>query len=153
MRARASTAGQRIAALPWWRRWPTQREWLWFAAALPVLFVVYALLLIPFTPSISDIRKAKLEQPAQILSADGKLLGEFKRSNRQWVPLEQISPAVVKALVATEDHRFYEHHGMDFTRTVGSVIHTLGGNPRAAPPSPSSWRAISTPRKSAAPAM
>lgn len=130
MRARASTLGQRIAALPWWRRWPTRREWLWFAAALPVLFVVYVLLLIPFTPSISDIRKAKLEQPAQILSADGKLIGEFKRSNRQWVPLEQISPAVVKALVATEDHRFYEHHGMDFTRTVGSVIHTLGGNPQ-----------------------
>ena len=130
MRARASTAGQRIAGLPWWRRWPTRREWLWFAAALPVLFVVYVLLLIPFTPSISDIRKAKLEQPAQILSADGKLIGEFKRSNRQWVPLEQISPAVVKALVATEDHRFYEHHGMDFTRTVGSVIHTLGGNPQ-----------------------
>ncbi|MDR3067252.1 MAG: transglycosylase domain-containing protein [Comamonas sp.] len=130
MRARASTAGQRIAALPWWRRWPTRREWLWFAAALPVLFVVYVLLLIPFTPSISDIRKAKLEQPAQILSADGKLIGEFKRSNRQWVPLEQIAPAVVKALVATEDHRFYEHHGMDFTRTVGSVIHTLGGNPQ-----------------------
>ncbi|WP_182287322.1 penicillin-binding protein 1A [Comamonas testosteroni] len=130
MRARASTAGQRIAALPWWRRWPTRREWRWFAAALPVLFVVYVLLLIPFTPSISDIRKAKLEQPAQILSADGKLIGEFKRSNRQWVPLEQISPAVVKALVATEDHRFYEHHGMDFTRTVGSVIHTLGGNPQ-----------------------
>ncbi len=129
-RARASTLGQRIAALPWWRRWPTRREWLWFAAALPALFVVYVLVLVPFTPSISDIRKAKLEQPAQILSADGKLIGEFKRSNRQWVPLEQISPAVIKALVATEDHRFYEHHGMDFTRTVGSVIHTLGGNPQ-----------------------
>ena len=130
MRASASPVGQRIAALPWWRRWPTRREWLWLAAALPVLFVVYVLLLIPFTPSISDIRKAKLEQPAQILSADGKLIGEFKRSNRQWVPLEQIAPAVVKALVATEDHRFYEHHGMDFTRTVGSVIHTLNGDPQ-----------------------
>ena len=129
-RARASALGQRIEALPWWRRWPTRREWLRLAVALPVLFIIYVLLLIPFTPSISDIRKAKLDQPAQILSADGKLLGEFKRSNRQWVPLEQISPAVVKALVATEDHRFYEHHGMDFTRTAGSVIHTLNGNPQ-----------------------
>lgn len=129
-RARSSGLGQRITALPWWRRWPTRREWLLLVAALPVLFMLYVLLLIPFTPSISDIRKAKLEQPAQILSADGKLIGEFKRSNRQWVPLEQISPSVVKALVATEDHRFYEHHGMDFTRTVGSVIHTLRGNPQ-----------------------
>ncbi|QXZ11392.1 transglycosylase domain-containing protein [Comamonas sp. Y33R10-2] len=129
-RTQASALGQRIAALPWWRRWPTRREWLWFAAALPALFIVYVLLLIPLTPSISDIRKAKLDQPTQILSADGKLIGEFKRSNRQWVPLAQISPAVIKALVATEDHRFYDHHGMDFTRTVGSVIHTLNGNPQ-----------------------
>ncbi|CAM4310497.1 transglycosylase domain-containing protein [Comamonas aquatilis] len=130
MRWRASALGQRIAELPWWRRLPTGREWLWFAAAVPALSLLYVLLLIPFTPSISDLRKAKLEQPAQILSADGKLIGEFKRSNRQWVPLAQISPSVVKALVSTEDHRFYQHHGMDFTRTVGSMIHTLGGNPQ-----------------------
>ncbi len=123
-------ASQRIAALPWWQRWPTRREWLLLLAALPLLFVLYVLLLIPFTPSISDLRKAKLEQPAQILSADGQKIAEFKRSNRQWVALEKIAPSVVKALVATEDHRFYEHHGMDFTRTVGSVIHTLNGNPQ-----------------------
>ncbi|MEX8192996.1 transglycosylase domain-containing protein [Comamonas guangdongensis] len=130
LRWRASALGQRLADLPWWRRWPTRREWLWLVASLPVLFFVYVLLLIPFTPSISDIRKAKLEQPAQIMSADGKLIGEFKRSNRQWVPLDQIAPTVVKALVATEDHRFYEHHGMDFTRTLGSAIHTLNGDPQ-----------------------
>ena len=130
LRWRASALGQKIAALPWWHRWPTRREWLRVLVALPVLFVLYVLLLIPFTPSISDLRKAKLEQPAQIMSADGKLIGEFKRSNRQWVPLEQISPSVVKALVATEDHRFYQHHGMDFTRTLGSVVHTAMGNPQ-----------------------
>ena len=130
MRLRASPLGLRIAELPWWHRWPTRREWLLLVASLPVLFLLYVLLLIPFTPSIKDLRKAKLEQPAQIMSADGRLIGEFKRSNRQWVPLDQISPSVVKALVATEDHRFYEHHGMDFTRTVGSVIHTAMGNPQ-----------------------
>ena len=129
-RWRASALGQKVAALPWWHRWPTRQEWLRVLVALPVLFLLYVLLLIPFTPSISDLRKAKLEQPAQIMSADGKLIGEFKRSNRQWVPLEQISPSVVKALVATEDHRFYQHHGMDFTRTMGSVLHTLQGNPQ-----------------------
>ena len=130
MRLRASRLGLRIAELPWWHRWPTRREWLLLLASLPVLFLLYVLLLIPFTPSIKDLRKAKLEQPAQIMSADGKLIGEFKRSNRQWVPLDQISPSVVKALVATEDHRFYEHHGMDFTRTVGSAIHTAMGSPK-----------------------
>lgn len=129
-RLRASGPGRRIAALPWWHRWPTRREWLRLAAALPLLFALYVLCLIPFTPSISDIRKAKQEQPAQIMSADGKLIGEFKRSNRQWVPLDQIAPSVVQALVATEDHRFYEHHGMDFKRTMGSLVLTLQGKPQ-----------------------
>ena len=43
-------------------------------AAVPAALVIYTVLLIPFTPSIQDIRKANLEQPAQILSADGKLI-------------------------------------------------------------------------------
>ena len=102
-----------------------QTAWL---VALPTAGLLYVLLLIPFTPGISDLRKAKLEQPAQVLTADGKEIAVFKRSNRQWVMLDQVAPAVVKGLIATEDHRFYEHHGMDWWRTAGSVVHTLRGN-------------------------
>lgn len=114
----------RMAAL-----WQRVRAWRWqWLVALPAAGLLYVLLLIPFTPSISDIRKAKLEQPAQVLTADGKELAVFKRSNRQWVTLDQVAPAVVKALIATEDHRFYDHHGMDWWRTAGSVVHTLRGD-------------------------
>jgi len=89
---------------------------MWTMAAVPAFFLAYVLILIPFTPGIGDIRKAKVEQPAQVLSADGKLLAEFKPANRAWVGLPQISPHVVEALVATEDHRFYQHHGLDWRR-------------------------------------
>src|SRR3569833_1588135 len=95
-------------------RHPPRRGVLRACAALPLLFVLYVLLLIPFKPGIGDIRKAKIEQPARILSADGKLLAEFKPSNREWVKLKDISPNVVNALIATEDHRFYEHFGLDW---------------------------------------
>ncbi|HBO78949.1 MAG TPA: penicillin-binding protein, partial [Cupriavidus sp.] len=53
-------------------RRPTRREVVLAVAAIPALVLLYILLLIPFTPGISDIRKAKSEQPAQVLSADGK---------------------------------------------------------------------------------
>ena len=89
----------------------------------------YVVVLIPFTPGIGDIRKARVDQPAQVLSADGKLLAEFKPSNREWVPLKQISPHMVDALIATEDHRFYEHHGLDWKRTASAALHTLGRPP------------------------
>ena len=104
-----------------------RRRWRW-AALPPLLVLVYVLALIPFTPAISDIRKANVERPAQLRSADGQTLAEFKRANREWVALDQIAPEVVQALIATEDHRFYQHHGIDWRRTASSALHTLSGD-------------------------
>jgi len=59
--------------------------WAFIAAGLALL--LYVLVLIPFTPGIRDIRKAKTEQPAQLVAADGKLLAEYRWVNRTWVPL------------------------------------------------------------------
>jgi penicillin-binding protein 1A len=99
------------------------------AAIGAVLFVAYAIVLIPFTPSIADLRKAKAETPSILLSSDGKELAVFKRMNREWVELDEISPYVVSALIATEDHRFYEHHGVDLKRTAAGILRTLQGDP------------------------
>ncbi|HEX2544160.1 MAG TPA: transglycosylase domain-containing protein [Ramlibacter sp.] len=93
----------------------------------PALLVAYVLVLIPFTPSISDLRKAKSEVPTVVMSADGVVLAEFRRLNRQWVPLAKVSKPVLDALIATEDRRFYEHHGIDFRRTAGAALNTLRG--------------------------
>ena len=97
-------------------------------AALPICVLVYVLVLVPFTPGIGDIRKAKSERPARVLSVDGKELAVFKRSNREWVSLDSVSPLVTAALVATEDHRFYEHHGIDWRRTAAAALNTFSGD-------------------------
>jgi penicillin-binding protein 1A len=94
-----------------------------------VLFIAYTIVLIPFTPGIADIRKAKAESPSILMSSDGKELAVFKRMNREWVELDEISPHVVSALIATEDHRFYEHHGVDLKRTAAGILSTLQGDP------------------------
>lgn len=96
--------------------------------AVLAVMLFYVFILIPSTPSISIIRKASMEQPAQILSADGRKLAEFKQSNRQWVPLSGISPHVVNALIATEDHRFYDHFGLDWRRTGAAALNTFSGD-------------------------
>ena len=93
------------------------------------LFSLYAVILIPFTPSISDIRKAKIDQPSVLISADGRRLATLKPMNREWVRLSQVSPHVINALIATEDHRFYEHFGVDLWRTATGVARTLFGDP------------------------
>ncbi len=93
-----------------------------------LLLIVYALALVPFTPSSADLRKAKHDQPSLLISVDGKPLASFKRFNREWVPLSRIAPPVVQALIATEDNRFYQHHGVDFYRLAGAAWHSLGGH-------------------------
>ena len=98
------------------------------ALVLPALLLLYVLVLIPFTPSIGDLRKAKAELPSVLLASDGTVLAEYKSVNREWVPLDKIAPSVVSALIATEDRRFYEHHGIDFRRTAGAALSTLSGD-------------------------
>jgi penicillin-binding protein 1A len=98
------------------------------ALALPALVLLYVLILIPFTPGIGDLQKARSAAPTVVLSNDGVVLTELKRINRQWVPLDKIAPSVIDALIATEDRRFYDHHGIDFRRTVGALLNTLRGD-------------------------
>ena len=109
-------------------RHPTWRGVALSLAALPALLLVYFVLLIPFTPSIRDIQKSRTQQPAIVMSVDGKELAAFKGANRDRIKLADISPNVVAALISTEDHRFYEHHGLDFTRIVGAILRTFGGD-------------------------
>jgi penicillin-binding protein 1A len=94
---------------------------------VPGLLLLYVLALLPFTPSISDLRKAKSEVPSVVMSVDNVALADFKRVNRSWMPLARISPNVVDALIATEDVRFYGHHGIDVRRTGAAVFNTLRG--------------------------
>ncbi|WP_404299674.1 penicillin-binding protein 1A [Alicycliphilus denitrificans] len=116
----------RLAQRP--ERWASAHGLLWLLAGLLCAAFVYVLALIPFTPAISDIRKAKTEQPAQLLSADGRLLAEYKWVNREWVPLATIAKPVLDALIATEDHRFYDHFGLDWRRTASALVRTAGGD-------------------------
>ncbi|HYW55469.1 MAG TPA: transglycosylase domain-containing protein, partial [Polaromonas sp.] len=119
---------QFVATIPGRLRHPTFRGIAWGLATLPVLALLYVLALIPFTPSIADLRKVKAAKPSVILSADGQELATFQRANRDWVKLGEISPNVLAALIATEDHRFYAHRGMDVKRTGSAILNTFKGN-------------------------
>ncbi|MBG6076199.1 transglycosylase domain-containing protein [Polaromonas sp. CG_9.11] len=106
----------------------TRRDWVWGVLALPVLLMLYALVQLPFTPSISDLRKAKSEKASVLMTSDGQELAVFRHANREWVSLAGISPKVIDALIATEDRRFYQHHGMDLKRTASALFQTVRGD-------------------------
>jgi penicillin-binding protein 1A len=97
-----------------------------FLAAL-LLLAAYALALIPFTPAVDNVLKARNERPSVLLAADGSVLATFRRTNREWIPLDRVPKHVLDALIATEDHRFYQHAGVDWRRSLAAVAYTLRG--------------------------
>src|SRR5262249_55519581 len=64
--------------------------------------------------TLASLRPVKIGQNSFVYAADGSLLGAIPaEQNRQPVSLNKISPWVVRAVIATEDKRFYEHGGVD----------------------------------------
>ncbi|UUZ53924.1 penicillin-binding protein [Massilia sp. H-1] len=126
--ARSAGARAYLMARPPWKR--AALLVLWGGAALAASLVLYILILIPLTPGIKDLKQARAAKASAILSADGNQLATFEEGLHERVKLDQISPFVLQALIATEDHRFYDHSGIDYRRTLSSVAHTLGGDPQ-----------------------
>ncbi len=78
---------------------------------------------IGYLPPIEDLQNPIDKYASQLISSEGEVLGSyaFSGGNRVYTPYEEISPYVIKALIATEDERFHEHSGIDFI-SLGRVI-------------------------------
>jgi membrane peptidoglycan carboxypeptidase len=71
-----------------------------------------------FSDSISenprDLRTVSPAQSTYVYASDGKtLLTMFYEEHRKYIPISQMSPYIQQAIVAAEDSRFYQHHGVD----------------------------------------
>ena len=67
----------------------------------------------PQLPDVATLKDVRLQIPMQVYSADGQMIAQFGEKRRIPLRLDQIPPELVHAFVATEDSRFYEHHGVD----------------------------------------
>ncbi|MFI5279583.1 MAG: transglycosylase domain-containing protein [Gemmatimonadales bacterium] len=72
-------------------------------------------------PSIAVLDDYIPHQTSKIYAADGRLITELGLERRTLLRLEDMPPVLREAFVAVEDKRFYQHHGIDFTRVLGAV--------------------------------
>ncbi len=78
---------------------------------------------IGYMPDVEELQNPIDKYATLVYSSDGKILGTWNhnKDNRIHVPYDSISQDVVKALIATEDERFYEHSGVD-VKALGRAI-------------------------------
>lgn len=73
------------------------------------------------SPGFIAIKDAVTSEASEIYSDDGVLIGKYFNENRTPVKFEDVNPAFWKALIATEDERFYSHHGIDYKGLASAV--------------------------------
>lgn len=116
----------------WYKRLYRGRAWyiktlVGFASCIVAFFIYLGMVDINFlwlfgkSPGFLTIMNPETHEASEIYSADGVLIGKFFNENRTPVKYEDVNPAFFKALVDTEDERFYNHHGIDFPGLLGAV--------------------------------
>jgi penicillin-binding protein 1A len=99
---------------------------LWSFVLLIVLFFVGVNAgMLGAMPDLEAIQNPNNDVSTTVYSADGEVLGNYYSENRIEVGYEDLSPYLVKGLVATEDKRFYDHSGIDMTGLFAAVIGPL----------------------------
>ena len=102
---------------------------LFAATGAAVIAVALALVLIAAltpTPTFDEIRAGTLGSESTLLSRDGEPLQRLRvdmtRRQFEWTALDSISPSLVRAVVAAEDHRFWWHFGFDPASGASAVM-------------------------------
>ncbi len=101
--------------------------WFWGLFLSGIMFVVLLFLLASWgvfgkLPTFEELENPENNLATEIISSDGKVLGKYFTENRSPVTFEELPPNLIRALVATEDERFYEHSGIDFKATARAFV-------------------------------
>jgi penicillin-binding protein 1A len=84
------------------------------------------------SPSLRSISNPSQLISSEIISADGQVIGKYFAENRKLVKYQDLSPALIKTLVSTEDIRFYKHFGIDIQGLFAAFKDMLHDNARGA---------------------
>ncbi len=98
--------------------WFVRLLWILFGSGVVVVALTFMLIAngaIGYMPPIEDLQNPIDKYATQLISEDNVVMGSFalKGNNRIYTTYEDLSPALVKALIATEDKRFTDHSGID----------------------------------------
>jgi penicillin-binding protein 1A len=124
-----------------WIRIPREAP-LWMKALLVGIYSLALILILALaidinlfwlfgrSPKISELKDPNISLTSEIYSADGKPIGTLFTENRTPAVFEDLPQNLVNTLIATEDVRFYKHHGIDIKATFAAMWSVMQGDRR-----------------------
>lgn len=78
-------------------------------------------------PTLEAVTAYQPRQSMQVFTADGVEIAEYGGEHRRFVPIAEVPKTMRDAVVSIEDHRFFEHRGIDFIGLARAVVANLSG--------------------------
>ncbi|CAL2081250.1 penicillin-binding protein 1A [Tenacibaculum sp. 190524A05c] len=102
-------------------------KWFWGIVLGGLFAICFVFLLASWgafgaLPTFEELENPENNLATEIISSDGKTIGKYAHENRTPVRFKDLPDNLIKALVATEDERYYEHSGIDFRGTARAVL-------------------------------
>jgi penicillin-binding protein 1A len=109
----------RAARVDKYQRW-VHRLWQFAIVTFTGIIGMFCVLSF-FIPSFEELENPNSYTATQVLGTNSEVLGRYFVENRVPVNYKELSPHLIRSLVATEDSRFYEHSGID-GEAIGRVV-------------------------------
>ncbi len=97
-------------------------NWLIVIGVISVLCIFFGMYIFSGLPSIEELENPRPQLATKVFSADGQLIGKFFIENRIESNIDSLPPYLIKALISTEDRKFYEHWGVDLIRFFQAMV-------------------------------
>jgi len=95
-----------------------------FIAAGVMALAIY-LFVVPKLPPIENLRDVQFQVPLKIYSKDEKLIAEYGEKKRVPLDINETPQLLINAVLAAEDDRFFDHHGVDYRGLLRAVVYLL----------------------------
>jgi penicillin-binding protein 1A len=76
-------------------------------------------------PSLEALTDYRPKIPMRVFSADGTVIGEFGEERRSLVRIDEVPDLMIKAILAAEDDRFFDHIGIDFQGVIRAAVKNI----------------------------
>ncbi len=99
----------------------------WFRCLIFLLLLTggaFYLFIIRGLPGVDDLKRAILP-PTIVFSADNTVIGRFSALPGRYVKVEDVPEYLINAVIATEDKRFFRHHGLDYFGILRAALRDI----------------------------
>ena len=125
--------------ISWYKKLYKGRAWytktaVAFVSFIVAIFIYLGMVDINFlwlfgkSPGFKAIATPPTYAASEIYSADSVLIGRYYKENRTPVKYGEVNPMFWRALIDTEDERFYSHHGIDPVGILGALKDAITNN-------------------------